>query len=129
MADALQRARIQQLRGSINHKMPPFPCTVLFYSKEPHIKSFRVLTFQDQATFDRARAMSVAMVRVILTAEDLQDVTMDKLVHIFNTCAKDGESIDADNEIPRNELQDLVFGVIHDAATPYQERSMSDLSP
>lgn len=125
MPTAEQRNAAQsKLRGTVNHRMPPFPCNVLFYSKNENIKGYSIIRFADQQSFDKARAMSVAMVRVILTSDDLQDVPESTLRYIYNRLASDGAELDT-TEIPREELQGLVFGVIPDAATPYEETKMA----
>lgn len=113
-----------RLRGMVNHKMPPFPCNVLAYSKDENIRGFKVLRFNDQASFDHFRTNTVAMVRVLLTEDDLNDLSDDKLRMIYNTLRQEDEL--GASEIPRNELQGLTFGVIHnpDAATPYEETKM-----
>jgi len=120
-----RHAAQQRLRGSINHRMPPFPCTVLFYSKDDSINGFRINRFEDQASFDKARTMSVAMVRVLLGPEDLADVPDRKLRFIYNKLTP-AEQLD-DSEIPREELQGLAFGAITNpsAATPYEDKSMT----
>jgi hypothetical protein len=124
MPTATQRHEMQKLRGTINHKMPPFPCNVLAYSKDEKIKGFKVLRFSNQLTFDKFRAMTVAMVRVILTQDDLNDLSDDKLRQIYNQLAPEAEL--GDSEIPREELQGLTFGIVHDpdAATPYEDTQM-----
>lgn len=129
MANALERNQAQKnlssLRGSVNHKMPPFPCTVLAYSKSPSVNSFQVILFSDQATFDRYRIMTVAMVRVALSPDDLADVPEDKLRFIYNKIAGQEASLPADSEVPIEELRGLTFGVLKGAAIPYEEIQMT----
>lgn len=127
MPSADERNAMQRkLRGSVNHKMPPFPCNVLLYSKDSNIKGFKLIRFSTQAAFDKFRNMTVAMVRVILVEEDLADVSDERLRFIYNQLAPEGQELDT-TEIPRNELHGLVFGVIHDpdAATLYEESDMT----
>jgi hypothetical protein len=121
-----RNAAQQQLRGSINHKMPPFPCNVLFYSKNAQNASFKLIRFSDQKSFDSHRNMSIAMVRVILVEEDLNDVPDWTLVRIYNSIQTSKGESPIDGEAPRNELQGLAFGILHDPAnaTPYEEITM-----
>lgn len=131
MASADKRFEMQsRMRmSSINRTNHPVPCTVLFFSKNPDVMGFSLIRFETQTQLDSARKMlTLAVARVILTADDLQDVSERQLVHLFNHYRGDkGESLDAGSEIPRTELQDLVFGAINDpgAATPYEETTMS----
>jgi hypothetical protein len=55
MPTAEQRHAMQNRASqSINHKMPPFPCNVLFYSKVANNAAFHLLRFKDQQSFDTA---------------------------------------------------------------------------
>lgn len=131
MTTAGERNAFQaNLRGSINHKSPPFPCNVLAYSKDANINGYKIIRFSTQESFDKFRVMTVAMVCVVLVEEDLDRVPESKLRLIYNQHAAKGEELDS-TEIPRNELQGLVFGVIHnpDAATPYEETKMGTATP
>lgn len=125
MTDAGERFALQQkLRGAVNHKSPPFPCNVLAYSKDSTVRGFKLLRFSNQESFDKFRVMTVAMVRVILVQEDLDDIPEPTLRYAYNTLEPDNQ-LDS-TEIPRNELQGLVFGVLHNpaAATPFEEIQM-----
>jgi hypothetical protein len=125
MPTAEQRHAMQN-RASINHKMPPFPCNVLFYSKAANNAAYQLIRFKDQQSFDTARRMTVAAVRVILVEEDLNDIPDWTLVRAYNSIQVSKGESPIDGELPRNELQGLAFGIFHDpdAATPYEESTM-----
>lgn len=138
MSNALTRNKLQQglqavaatqiataTLAGINHRMPPFPCVAIIFSKVDGNVANEVIQFSNQKTFDYYRVMHVGAIRVILNQGDLADIPTPVLLAVYNRTRAD-KPLDRFRDRQTAEIR--VFEILKDLATPYEESTMATSS-
>lgn len=108
--------------ANTNMKSPPYPCTVVAFSKVPSITAFDVYVFESDAQFNHYRAMSMAAVRVTRTPADLADVPEETLLRMYLTACPETP----DKQFPEGgDPRELVFGILPKLSSPYKDSAMA----
>ena len=120
---AMAATQIATVLASINHRMPPFPCVAIAFSKVDGNVANDVIRFSDQVTFDHYRMMRVGAIRVVLTQADLAEIPTPVLLAVYNRTRADKP---LDRFRDRQTAESRVFEVLNSLATPYEESSMAE---
>ncbi len=116
----------------INHRMPPFPCIAVAFSRNDGVYGNKIVKFSNQKTFDTFLVGTIALTRVALFPADLTDVPVRTLLHVWNQflSTQDEPAVDFFPEgMSLEQIHHLVFGVLQDLATPFEETQMGTSAP